>query len=66
MNVKCEKCGVVYDDASRWTICPHGPLNAPHDSYCRKHDLAPCPFCNPAAVNPLVKPQEPKTQENSH
>ena len=23
MIVKCEKCKVSYDDAYRWTICPH-------------------------------------------
>lgn len=27
MRVKCEKCGVFYDDEFRWTICPHPDLS---------------------------------------
>lgn len=27
MRVKCEKCERVYDDAARWTICPHRHLD---------------------------------------
>lgn len=23
MNVQCQKCHKKYDDAERWTICPH-------------------------------------------
>jgi len=43
MNVRCEKCGRVYDDAIRWTICPHNPLERPwNDPYCREHDLFHC------------------------
>ena len=56
MVVVCRDCGTVYDDAARWTICPHGPLGQPPASYCPKHDLAPCPLCDPTAVNPLVRP----------
>ncbi len=26
MIVQCEKCGRLYDDTQRWTICPHRPL----------------------------------------
>lgn len=33
MVVRCERCGRFYDDARRWTICPHRPLDeAPTDS----------------------------------
>ena len=38
MVVRCDKCERLYDDAEQWTICPHGPLGYPHDSYCRKCD----------------------------
>jgi hypothetical protein len=26
MNVTCEQCDTAYDDARRWTICPHEEL----------------------------------------
>lgn len=52
---RCEECEVVYDDVDRWTLCPHGPLSGGNKTYCRIHDLDPCPFCDPAATNPLVK-----------
>ena len=55
MIITCTQCGANYEDVNRWTICPHGPLDAPHDAYCRKHDLAPCPICDPTKTNPLVK-----------
>lgn len=45
MVVLCEKCGIYYDDESRWTICPHGPLWAGVKAYCRKHDLVNCFIC---------------------
>lgn len=32
MVVTCEKCGRVYDDAARWTICPHRNLGEPAGS----------------------------------
>lgn len=35
-------CGRLYDDAEAWTICPHGPLWAALDAYCRQHDLVDC------------------------
>jgi predicted nucleic acid-binding Zn-ribbon protein len=52
--VRCTKCGTVYDDAARWTLCPHGPLGG-GNRYCATHDLDPCPFCDPTATNPLVR-----------
>jgi hypothetical protein len=42
--VRCDRCERNYDDATQWTICPHGPLWAAHDAYCREHDLVDCPF----------------------
>lgn len=27
MIVRCEQCGRAYDDAQRWTICPHPGLD---------------------------------------
>jgi hypothetical protein len=44
MVVTCDKCHRLYDDAEQWTICPHGPLWAAHDAYCREHDLVNCPM----------------------
>jgi hypothetical protein len=38
MTIKCNLCGRFYDDACRWTICPHGPLGFPHDDYCPRCD----------------------------
>lgn len=29
MIVTCEKCGHRYDDAKKWTICPHNELGTP-------------------------------------
>lgn len=29
MTVTCPTCGTSYDDAERWTICPHDRLMAP-------------------------------------
>lgn len=44
----CDNCQLNYDDAARWTICPHNPLEAgprPGD-FCRRHDMfGPCPCC---------------------
>ena len=47
MFVKCNDCGKVYDDAVRWTICPHAPLEASADGagYCKEHDLFNCFIC---------------------
>lgn len=53
MWVLCDKgCGLRYDDARSWTICPHNPLDGPPESrdanpeagYCREHDLFGCPL----------------------
>lgn len=41
-GLKSTGCGRLYDDAEQWTICPHGPLWAPPDAYCREHDLVNC------------------------
>lgn len=32
MYVTCEKCGRFYDDAERWTICPHRSLDTTPDA----------------------------------
>jgi hypothetical protein len=42
MTRLCETCGHYYDDEFCWTQCPHGPLWAPLDAYCREHDLVNC------------------------
>lgn len=39
MTVKCDKCGRVYDDAQRWTICPHTPLGTPVQPYDHETNL---------------------------
>src|SRR4051812_15648923 len=38
MWITCDKCHRGYDDASCWTICPHGPLGFANDDYCPKCD----------------------------
>lgn len=48
MYGRCDKCGRVYDDATRWTICPHSPLGYPVDDLCPRCDTlksvhGPCP-----------------------
>lgn len=55
MITRCEKCGRVYDDASCWTICPHGPLWASPTAYCRIHDLVNCPHCKAEPIVMNVK-----------
>lgn len=32
MRVKCEKCFRIYDDAKRWTFCPHDEFLSADDS----------------------------------
>lgn len=53
MYTKCPKCGFLYDDYYRWTICPHncleaGPTtpryNCGKPGYCAGHDLFNCTF----------------------
>lgn len=40
MIVGCPKCGLRYDDARSWTICPHNPLTmAATATLCRRCDL---------------------------
>lgn len=51
MTTRCDICGSVYDDAACWTICPHGPLRAAPDAYCRRHDLVNCHVCQVAKTN---------------
>ncbi len=29
MLVRCDKCAQVYDDAKRWTLCPHPGIDYP-------------------------------------
>lgn len=44
MIVECSQCGWHYDDAKRWTICPHNLLEySPSTPYCHEHDLYNCP-----------------------
>jgi hypothetical protein len=50
MVVRCPTCSTVYDDETRWTICPHAPLWAAQDAYCRKHDLVNCQLCPTSAA----------------
>lgn len=52
MLVRCPSCNKLYDDESRWTICPHGPLWAAHDAYCPEHDLVNCQVCASVAEQP--------------
>lgn len=42
MTRLCETCGRYFDDEQSWTLCPHGPLWAPLNAYCREHDLVNC------------------------
>lgn len=55
MIVQCPTCRSRYDDADRWTICPHGPLWAPSGAYCMLHDLVNCTICVP-----IVQDQAPE------
>ena len=38
MHVICDRCMIGYDDAVRWTICPHSPLGSPVGDLCPKCD----------------------------
>ena len=58
MIVKCKDCGKIYDDAVKWTICPHNLLEAGVDGkgYCKKHDFyTPCPVCVRESESKAVK-----------
>jgi hypothetical protein len=62
MQVHCEKCGRWYDDAARWTICPHNNLAVAWNTpYCEKCDLYNCPNCTDSQQDALciVKKKEP-------
>jgi len=39
MRVHCEKCGLVYFDEIKSTLCPHPPIGVAPGDYCRTHDL---------------------------
>lgn len=39
---RCNECDRVYEDVDCWTLCPHGPIWAPLDAYCREHDMVFC------------------------
>lgn len=44
MIVECARCNRRYDDAERWTICPHNPLEYSASAlYCSYHDAFNCP-----------------------
>jgi uncharacterized protein DUF3467 len=58
MLIRCEKCFSNYDDENRWTICPHGPLWAAPDAYCRKHDLINCVVCKGNKVDEKFKQEQ--------
>lgn len=45
MIVECSICIGYHDDERQWTLCPHGPLWAPLEAYCRAHDLVDCVIC---------------------
>lgn len=56
MFVICPTCNRTYDDEHCWTICPHGPLWAAHDAYCRRHDVVNC-WCK-GKFPPLIAPSK--------
>lgn len=58
--VQCEQCGLVYDDVNRWTICPHGPLWAPVEAYCRKCDLV---FCQEHTPREIIDRYAPRASD---
>lgn len=37
MRVHCDECGRRYDDARRWTICPHRHLDEPPTTRMENH-----------------------------
>jgi hypothetical protein len=64
MDVYCEKCGRWYDDAARWTICPHNNLAVKATTpYCAQHDLYECPICTDSKQDTLgvCRPKEGKS-----
>lgn len=64
MLVKCETCGLGYNDTNRWTICPHPHLDDPEArTKMDEHDReirfeaggpwgAPHEFIDPGAFQP--------------
>jgi hypothetical protein len=63
----CETCGHYYDDEFTWTLCPHGPLWAPLNAYCREHDLVNCKL-HGDGTQPYVAPVSGRraTKERPH
>ena len=50
MLTQCKQCKRLYDDAHKWTICPHRPIGADPitgKGYCSRHDFfTPCSVCD--------------------
>ena len=53
MQLQCGDCRRLFDDEVSWTICPHGPLWAAPEAYCREHDLVNCPHHQVPADKPV-------------
>lgn len=64
MTIKCNLCGRIYNDATRWTLCPHGPLWAAHDAYCPQHDLVDCSVCK--AIEEEYRKEDVKFIESNY
>jgi hypothetical protein len=58
MWVTCRFCHVGYEDEVSWTICPHGPLWAAVEAYCRKHDLVDCKICKLEKENNMKQSED--------
>jgi hypothetical protein len=61
----CEQCGTVYDDAERFTNCPHELIGATKaQGYCRECDLFYCMrhFGNHAKADPSNRPYAPSLE----
>jgi|GEM_PF-6498279 len=59
MRVRCKICGLLYEDETHWTICPHRYLEEPPEgptNYCREHDLFNCPFHDEARAGEKAVP----------
>ena len=61
MYVQCDKCSRVYDDAARWTTCPHPPLGFAADDLCPRCDTlksvhGPCRHQGPPKELPCTPP----------
>ena len=56
MNVTCPACRRIYDDATCWTLCPHGPLWAGVNDYCPRCDTV-------VSVHGKCRHQQPKEEK---